>query len=223
MGAQNEETQEGISVMEKKKRVIGIGCEKDCGNGDAEYGLRSKTGIIAGIVVFTGETMGCCSNVSFFSPLPTRPSLSHISSTITPLDAPRFPAQKTRLPSGTATTRLRCNCQLTTTDLAPLTSAAYGTLLFGGGLFAYTRSGSNGSLLGGLTGAGLMGTAYFLMQASETKELGDALAFGSALLFACVFGIRLAASRKLVPAGPLLGVSLGALAVFILAYLQDKV
>nr|GMD94851.1 hypothetical protein Iba_chr15aCG6570 [Ipomoea batatas] len=35
MGAQNEETQEGISVMEKKKRVIGIGCEKDCGNGDA--------------------------------------------------------------------------------------------------------------------------------------------------------------------------------------------
>lgn len=26
------------------------------------------------------------------------------------------------------------------------------------------------------------------MQASETKELGDALAFGSALLFACVFG-----------------------------------
>nr|GMC78655.1 protein FATTY ACID EXPORT 4, chloroplastic [Ipomoea batatas] len=184
--------------------------------------------------------MGCCSNVSFFSPLPTRPSLSHISSTITTLDSLRFPAQKTRLPSGTATTGLRCNCQLTTTDLAPLTSAAYGTLLFGGGLFAFTRSGSKGSLLGGLTGAGLMGTvfhsrlrsdmhpippiqAYFLMQASETKELGDALAFGSALLFACVFGIRLAASRKLVPAGPLLGVSLGALAVFILAYLQDKV
>nr|GMD97559.1 protein FATTY ACID EXPORT 4, chloroplastic-like isoform X1 [Ipomoea batatas] len=80
--------------------------------------------------------MGCCSNVSFFSPLPTRPSLSHISSTITTLDSLRFPAQKTRLPSGTATTGLRCNCQLTTTDLAPLTSAAYGTLLFGGGLFA---------------------------------------------------------------------------------------
>ncbi|XP_019198502.1 PREDICTED: uncharacterized protein LOC109192357 [Ipomoea nil] len=102
--------------------------------------------------------MGSCSNISIFSPLPTRPSLYRISSTITTLDALRFPAQKRRQPSGTATTGLRCNCQLTTTDLAPLTSAVYGTLLFGGGLFAYTRSGSKGSLLGGLTGAGLMGT-----------------------------------------------------------------
>lgn len=41
-------------------------------------------------------------------------------------------------------------------DFAPTTSAAYGTLLLGGGLFAYTKSGSKGSLLGGLLGATLM-------------------------------------------------------------------
>ncbi|XP_057511934.1 protein FATTY ACID EXPORT 4, chloroplastic isoform X3 [Actinidia eriantha] len=64
--------------------------------------------------------------------------------------------------------------------------------------------------------------SYILMQATEMKEIGDALAFGSALLFASVFGIRLAATRKIIPAGPLLGLSICALAVFISAYLQDS-
>lgn len=103
------------------------------------------------------------------------------------------------------------------------------------------------------------------MQASETTELGEALAFGSALLFASVFGkslfstlilsehtpvqvmlncssifpfiypasninstyiyegIRLAATRKIMPAGPLLALSLFAVALFISAYLQEAV
>ncbi|CAH9077236.1 unnamed protein product [Cuscuta epithymum] len=168
--------------------------------------------------------MGCCSNVSsifsrtpHFTPLPPRPPRFGISSSTIVSDKPTISTQKCRRPSG-----LRCKSQLTT-DLAPLTSAAYGTLLLGGGLFAYARSGSKGSLIGGLTGGTLMGTAYFLMQASETQELGDALAFGSALLFSSVFAIRLVASRKVVPAAPLLGVSVGALTVFVLAYLRNKI
>lgn len=36
---------------------------------------------------------------------------------------------------------------------------------------------------------GFLIQAYFLMQASEMKDIGDALAFGSALLFASVFGM----------------------------------
>lgn len=68
-----------------------------------------------------------------------------------------------------------------------------------------------------------MGAAYVLMQVPETKEIGDALGFGSAFLFSSIFGIRLAATRKLMPAGPLLGLSVCALAVFISAYLQDRV
>lgn len=114
----------------------------------------------------------------------------------------------------------RCNSQLE--ELAPATSAAYGLLLLGGGLFAYTKSGSKGSLFGGFTGAALMASAYFLMQVPQTKAIGDALGFGSALLFSSVFGIRLLATQKLVPAGPLLGLSICALALFILAYLQDN-
>lgn len=65
--------------------------------------------------------------------------------------------------------------------------------------------------------------AYYLMQSPETMSAGDAVGFGSAFLFACVFGIRLYNSRKLVPSGLLLALSLGALGVFYSAYLQDKV
>ncbi|RCV35059.1 hypothetical protein SEVIR_7G220400v4 [Setaria viridis] len=115
---------------------------------------------------------------------------------------------------------LRCEA---VSELAPAASAAYGVLLLGGGVFAYARSGSKGSIYGGLAGSALMGIAYYLMQTPETKAAGDAVGFGSAFLFACVFGIRLYNSRKLVPSGLLLALSLGALGVFYSAYLQDKV
>ncbi|GJU03215.1 protein fatty acid export 4, chloroplastic [Tanacetum coccineum] len=87
-----------------------------------------------------------------------------------------------------------CKSQLAVQDFAPVASAGYAVLLLGGGLFAYNKSGSKGSLFGGLTGAVLMSAAYYLMQSPETKELGDALAFGASLLFALVFGIRFAAT-----------------------------
>ncbi|TYI90153.1 hypothetical protein E1A91_D03G102100v1 [Gossypium mustelinum] len=125
-----------------------------------------------------------------------------------------FCLRKPKIPSTTRTALFCCKSQLQ--DFAPLTSAAYGTLLFSGGLFAFTKSGSKGSLFGGLTGAALMASS------TETKAIGDALGFGSAFLFSCVFGIRLAATRKPIPAGPLLGLSICALVVFTSAYLQDR-
>ncbi|XVF10230.1 hypothetical protein REPUB_Repub07fG0164900 [Reevesia pubescens] len=127
-----------------------------------------------------------------------------------------------RKPKSYSRSRRRLCCKSQLADFAPVTSAAYGILLFSGGLFAFTKSGSKGSLFGGLTGAALMTSAYFLMQASETKAIGDALGFGSAFLFSSVFGIRLAATRKPIPAGPLLGLSICALLVFTSAYLQDS-
>ncbi|XP_031483531.1 protein FATTY ACID EXPORT 4, chloroplastic [Nymphaea colorata] len=117
--------------------------------------------------------------------------------------------------------RLHCRAQLYD-QLAPTASAVYGTLLLGGGLFAYVRSGSKGSIIGGAAGAVLMATAYFLMQAPGTRDIGDAFAFGSALLFSAVFGIRLAATRKLIPSGLLLGLSVCALAIFFSSYMHDK-
>ncbi|KAG8044553.1 hypothetical protein GUJ93_ZPchr0060g7188 [Zizania palustris] len=121
---------------------------------------------------------------------------------------------------GGRTALLRCAA---VSEVAPAASAVYGALLLGGGAFAYVRSGSKGSIYGGLSGSALMCIAYYLMQSPDTKAIGDAVGFGSAFLFACVFGIRLYNSRKLVPSGLLLVLSLGALGVFYSAYLQDKV
>eukprot|EP00250_Pteridium_aquilinum_P004938 c15112_g1_i1 orf=188-703(-) len=108
-------------------------------------------------------------------------------------------------------------------ELAPTAAAVYGGLLFGGGLFAYTRSSSTGSLLGGLSGGILMGLVFYLSLNPDMKDLGEAIGFGTALLFVAVFGIRLAATKKVFPAAPLLLLSMAASAVFVGAYLQDRI
>uniref|UniRef100_M4EGS4 Uncharacterized protein n=1 Tax=Brassica campestris TaxID=3711 RepID=M4EGS4_BRACM len=60
-----------------------------------------------------------------------------------------LPKSKSRRGNG-----LCCKAELS--ELAPAVSAGYGVLLLGGGLFAYSKSGSKGSLFGGLTGSVLM-------------------------------------------------------------------
>nr|GEW38573.1 protein fatty acid export 4, chloroplastic [Tanacetum cinerariifolium] len=55
-----------------------------------------------------------------------------------------------------------CKSQLLVQDFAPVASAGYAVLLLGGGLFAYNKSGSKGSLFGGLTGAVLMSATCVL-------------------------------------------------------------
>ncbi|ESQ33464.1 hypothetical protein EUTSA_v10008954mg [Eutrema salsugineum] len=114
------------------------------------------------------------------------------------------------------------SCKAELSKLAPAVSAGYGVLLLGGGLFAYTKSGSKGSLFGGLTGAVLMAAAYFLIKSPKTRVLGYTIGLGSAFLFSFFFGFRFASSRKLVPAGPLLLLSIGMLAFFVMAYMQHS-
>ncbi|KAJ6980314.1 hypothetical protein NC653_028197 [Populus alba x Populus x berolinensis] len=102
---------------------------------------------------------------SFFL-IPTRfPTLSSYNKDIISATLPGFSSfsclRNGRRSNSSATCiskrrRLGCKCQLA--DLAPVTSAAYGVILLGGGLFAFGKSGSKGSLFGGLTGAALMGT-----------------------------------------------------------------
>ncbi|KAJ3706906.1 hypothetical protein LUZ61_010611 [Rhynchospora tenuis] len=146
------------------------------------------------------------------NPIPTQClSKAHLSLTTTRRDKP----------VRTLARRLRCNAQLA--NFAPITSAAYGALLLGGGVFAYLRSGSKGSIFGGISGGALMAAAYYLMQSADTKGIGNAIGFGSAFLFASVFGIRFYNTKKLVPSGLLLVLSIGALAVFFSAYMQAKI
>ncbi|XP_052151306.1 protein FATTY ACID EXPORT 4, chloroplastic [Oryza glaberrima] len=146
--------------------------------------------------------------------------LHHPAAAIRSLPSPPRPSAVARPGRSRRCALLRCSA---VSELAPTASAAYGALLLGGGAFAYVRSGSKGSIFGGLSGSALMGIAYYLMQSPETKALGDAVGFGSTFLFASVFGIRLYNTRKLVPSGLLLVLSLGALGVFYSAYMQDKV
>uniref|UniRef100_A0A0D3FZ96 Uncharacterized protein n=1 Tax=Oryza barthii TaxID=65489 RepID=A0A0D3FZ96_9ORYZ len=146
--------------------------------------------------------------------------LHHPAAAIRSLPSPPRPSAVARPGRSRRRALLRCSA---VSELAPTASAAYGALLLGGSAFAYVRSGSKGSIFGGLSGSALMGIAYYLMQSPETKALGDAVGFGSAFLFASVFGIRLYNTRKLVPSGLLLVLSLGALGVFYSAYMQDKV
>ncbi|KAG6756684.1 hypothetical protein POTOM_040124 [Populus tomentosa] len=112
----------------------------------------------------------------YFLLIPTRfPTLSSYNKDIISATLPGFSSfsclRNGRRSNSSATCiskrrRLGCKCQLA--DLAPVTSAAYGVILLGGGLFAYCifvnevgKSGSKGSLFGGLTGAALMGTVTF--------------------------------------------------------------
>lgn len=109
-------------------------------------------------------------------------------------------------------------CQAALGEYTTATAVVYGTALFGGGLFAYLRTASKGSLSGGLTGGALLGITYFLLQNPDTERLGEALGFGGSLLFAALFAIRLFATKKPVPSGPLLVLSSVASIVFASAY-----
>ncbi|MCO5551078.1 hypothetical protein L7F22_004575 [Adiantum nelumboides] len=71
--------------------------------------------------------------------------------------------------------------------------------------------------------ADLMGLVFLLSLNPQMKDLGEAIGFGTALLFVAVFGIRFAATKKVFPAAPLLLISIVASAVFVGAYLQDRV
>eukprot|EP00271_Cylindrocystis_brebissonii_P020464 TRINITY_DN6794_c0_g1_i1.p1 TRINITY_DN6794_c0_g1~~TRINITY_DN6794_c0_g1_i1.p1 ORF type:complete len:185 (-),score=25.14 TRINITY_DN6794_c0_g1_i1:128-682(-) len=113
-------------------------------------------------------------------------------------------------------------CRASLGDYANVTALVYGASMLGGGLFAYLRTGSKGSLGGGVTGGVVLAVTYFLLQKPETQSLGHALGFGGSLLFSALFAIRLFATKKPVPAGPLLVLSVAAAAVFASAYLGSS-
>jgi len=118
---------------------------------------------------------------------------------------------------------MHCMPRASVSEYAPLAAILYGASLLGGGLYAYTKTGSTGSLGGGVTGGIALGVAFFLMQVPETQDLGQAVGFGAAVLFAAVFAIRLASTGKPIPSVPLLGLSAATSLVFALSYLQTRV
>ena len=82
----------------------------------------------------------------------------------------------------------------------------YGILMLAGGIFGFMKAGSKASLITGIasgilifTGVGLLGTAY---------ATGRAVLAVTSFILSGVFGIRLLKTRKFMPSGMLLVLSL---------------
>jgi uncharacterized membrane protein (UPF0136 family) len=100
--------------------------------------------------------------------------------------------------------------QVPSMALTPATTramiAAYGVVVAGGGVGAFLKTKSKMSIISGL-GSGLVLAAAF---ATENTPL----ALGTAIALAAVFAIRLAKTKKLMPAGALMAMSLVFAAAF---------
>ncbi|KAG2484877.1 hypothetical protein HYH03_016361 [Edaphochlamys debaryana] len=91
------------------------------------------------------------------------------------------------------------------------TDLAMTALMIGGGVMGYVRKKSLPSLLGGLTlGAAYGATAYIIQ--THDALLGHQVGAATSVVLATMMGVRLARTKKVMPAGVLAGV--GALASF---------
>ncbi|MEL6552430.1 MAG: TMEM14 family protein [Cyanobacteria bacterium J06621_11] len=83
--------------------------------------------------------------------------------------------------------------------LAPVTTLTYGILAIAGGAIGYKQAGSQVSLLSGIvSGLLLLIAAYLLFGASPAGPLMSGIV---TLVLVIVFSIRLAKTRKFMPAG----------------------
>lgn len=84
-------------------------------------------------------------------------------------------------------------------ESARIAVAAYGIIVAGGGIGAFVKSGSKMSAISGVTAGALLGLAYF--------KSSIPIALGTAAALSAVFGIRLAKSKKFMPSGMLMTLS----------------
>lgn len=78
----------------------------------------------------------------------------------------------------------------------------YAVLMFVGGLMGFVKGKSKPSLIAGVGSAGFLGGCYALSFSDPKMALG--IAFVIALILEAVFAMRLAKTKKFMPAGVLL-------------------
>ncbi len=88
----------------------------------------------------------------------------------------------------------------------------FAVVMFAGGLIGYLTAGSRASLISGTVSAALLVLAFFLARVNPVQGLGAAAVLS--VLLAVVFAIRAFKTRKFMPAGMLLIVSIAAAAYF---------
>lgn len=96
-------------------------------------------------------------------------------------------------------TRTPTRCAAVTPGVARTLVGVYGVVVAGGGVGAYLRTRSTMSGVSGAVAGAVLATAY----ATDNVPL----AFGTAVALAVVFGVRLAKTKKVMPAGMLLVLS----------------
>ncbi len=90
--------------------------------------------------------------------------------------------------------------RMVSAETARIAVAAYGVIVAGGGLGAFLKSGSKMSAISGVSAGALLALAYV--------KSSVPIALGTAAALSAVFGIRLAKTKKFMPAGMLMGLSL---------------
>lgn len=95
--------------------------------------------------------------------------------------------------------------RMVTAETARIAVAAYGVIVAGGGLGAFLKSGSKMSAISGVTAGALLAFAYV--------KSSVPIALGTAAALSAVFAIRLAKTKKFMPSGMLMTLSV-AFAIF---------
>lgn len=96
--------------------------------------------------------------------------------------------------------------QMISHDTARLAIAVYGVVVAGGGIGAFFKSGSKPSVISGVVAGVVLAGAYV----AENVPL----ALGTAVVLSLVFAVRLAKTKKFMPAGMLCILSAVAAAFF---------
>lgn len=102
--------------------------------------------------------------------------------------------------------RNRSEIRMIAPEVARNVIAVYGIVVAGGGIGAFLRSGSKPSVISGVAAGIVLAAAY-------VKD-SVPIALGTAIALAAVFAIRLAKTKKFMPAGMLCIVSVAAAAFF---------
>ncbi|HEY3129043.1 MAG TPA: TMEM14 family protein [Acidobacteriota bacterium] len=87
-----------------------------------------------------------------------------------------------------------------------LVTAIFGAMVLGGGIFGYTKARSRISLLSGIACGGLLIYAAFLIR--ENRYSGVLVALTVSVLLAAIFSLRWMKTKKFLPSGLLLILSL---------------
>ena len=88
----------------------------------------------------------------------------------------------------------------------------FAVVMLGGGVAGYKAAGSRASLISGIASAVLLAAAFFVAQSNPGRGL--ALAAGLSAILAIVFALRVWKTRKFMPAGMLLLLSVLAAGYF---------